>query len=439
MSNVEDFVKTLSGKPVLVFGLGRSGLSVLNTLEAAGATVVAGDDNEDNLKTLKAKTIDEADDDLADYAFLVLSPGIPFTHPEPHDIVKKAQEAGIEIICDIELYSRIYPYAKTIGITGTNGKSTTAALINHVLTECGTDTRLGGNIGTAIFDLDPPAENTWVVLEISSFQIDLCPTFRPDISVILNVTPDHIDRHGTIEHYASVKERLTEPNESSEYNTAVICTQDDFTKAMFTRSNKRKTIEAASDVVADLPETQTLTGPHNRQNMACAYEVAKTIGLEDDKIKIAIQSFPGLNHRQFPVRVINGVSYINDSKATNAASTAVALAAHDHIYWIVGGRKKQTGLDGLEEYFPAISHAFLIGETTDDFAEWFDKYGMAYTKSRTLEHAVESAHKMAQKNRGQPGGDGAVILSPACASFDQFASFEERGDYFAKLVEGLNE
>ncbi len=483
MSKIEDFVKSLNGKPVLIFGLGRSGLSCANALKAAGANIVVGDDNvlssraksrDLKISPLPAvgrddiagmETLDLPNDDLSRYAYLVLSPGISLTHPKPHDIVEKAIAANLDIIGDIELFSLIYPDIKTIGVTGTNGKSTTTALIHHILSECGIKAQLGGNIGTPVFELDLSDENQWLVLELSSFQIDLCPTFRPDIAVILNLTPDHLDRHGDMDHYAEVKERITELSNRSDYNIAIICSDDPHTQKIYERAkdlNLREVIEVstlktmiggvyvAGDIlfdetgdspaeIGDLSLIPNLSGIHNYQNAACAYIAALKSGLEQGQIWQALKSFRGLNHRQYHVRTINGVDYINDSKATNAASSAVAISCRDNIYWIVGGRQKKTGLEGLEEFFVHIKHAFLIGESSDDFAAWLDNYGVEYSKCDELERAVNAAHIMAQENRGQPRGAGVVLLSPACASFDQFKSFEDRGDKFIEIVKGLDE
>ena len=372
---------------------------------------------------------------------LVLSPGIPLTHPQPHEVVSKAEKAGLEIICDIELFFRIHPGLKSVGITGTNGKSTTVSLLSHILSEAGIKNALGGNIGTAIFDLKVggKAKPEWMILELSSYQIDLCPNFRPDISAVLNITPDHIDRHGSVENYAAVKERIFEPKQGETPGVAIICNDDEYTKEMLIRAkatNAREIIEVSYQAA---PNVNTLKGDHNIQNMACASAAAEKIGLSQQQIQKGIESFPGLNHRQYLVRTINGVGYVNDSKATNAASVATALECQNNVYWIVGGRKKKTGLAGLEKFFDHINHAFLIGETTEEFTEWFNQYGIEYSRCYTLENAVGQAHAMAQAGRGKPGGTGVVLLSPACASFDQYESFEKRGEHFSELVEGLTE
>ncbi len=464
---IKDFIKTLSGKPFLVFGFGKSGSSAAKALKDAGAQVIVGDDNQDNItraKELGFEMLSSSEGDFSKYEMLILSPGIPLTHPEPHEIVKKANEAGLKIICDIELFSHIYKNIKTIGVTGTNGKSTVVTLMEHIANKCEVNACLGGNIGTPVFDIvidEDAKEDIWLILEISSFQIDLCPEFRPDIAVIINITPDHIDRHGSIENYASVKERLIDVCNHSNYNIAVICTDDKYTQKIYdtpkglTHRNLHEvsTIKTLSSGVyvddsilyedgkkiGDLSEIASLKGVHNYQNAACAYSAMRQIGLDSNKIWQAMTSFAGLDHRQFLVRTINGVSYVNDSKATNAASSAVALGARNNVYWIVGGRQKKNGLEGLEEFFPHIKHAFLIGESIDDFSLWMDRYGLEYTRCYNLENALNKAHEMAQQNRGQPGGAGCVLLSPACASFDQFKSFEDRGNKFSELVKSLSE
>ena len=451
MSEIKDFVKSLKGTPVLVYGMGKSGCAIVSALHKAGASLIIGDDNPDNLKKFaKYENIKLLDIEVQDFsapAFLILSPGIPLTHPRPHDIVLKAQKCALEILCDIELFFRIHPSLKTIGVTGTNGKSTTVSLLSHILNEAGTKNALGGNIGTAVFDLKVEGKVglKWVVLELSSYQIDLCPSFRPDISVILNITPDHIDRHGSIEHYAEVKERLCEPKKGDNPGVAVICSDDEYTQKILDNVRKaalREVVEVSAYKTLDkekLSKFDTLKGTHNHQNIVCAYAVARKIGLTPEEIWNGVESFPGLNHRQYMMRTINSISYVNDSKATNAASTAMALCSHNNIYWIVGGRKKKTGLDGLEKFFDHINHAFLIGESTKEFSAWFDTYGIKHSRCYTMENAVGQAHAMAQAHRGKPVGTGVVLLSPACASFDQYESFEKRGEHFSQLVDALKE
>lgn len=469
MVKLKPYIDSLQKKKVLVYGLGRSGLSVLHALAKTDAEIVAGDDNADQLepaRELGVKILDEGRQDFTEFAFVLLSPGIPLTHPEPHRVVKAARAAGVEVIGDIEIFCRAGKTGKTIGVTGTNGKSTTVSLIHHIIKACGKKTVLGGNIGVPVMDIKVPAGECYTVLEMSSYQIDLCPTFRPDISVLINITSDHIDRHGDIGEYAAVKKKLMDEGQSGfGGGTAVICVDDEHTREIVEAVREhglRKLVpvsvlkaqeggvyvadgvltDAMSGpplAVGDIEQLKSLRGDHNHQNAVCAYAVARTIGFAPEQIFEAMQSFEGLQHRQFLVRTINGVSYVNDSKATNAEAAAMALNCNNNIYWIVGGRKKDTGLKGLEMFSDRIRHAFLIGESTEEFSVWMENFGIPYSRCGTLSAALEAAHAMAQEGRGQPGGAGVVLLSPACASFDQFKSFEDRGNKFTRLVGKLKE
>ncbi len=469
MVKLKPYIDSLDKKKILVYGLGRSGLSTLHALAKTGAQIVAGDDDPERLEPARemgVQILDEGRQDFSEFAFVLLSPGIPLTHPEPHRVVKAASAAGVEVIGDIELFYRAGKTGKTIGVTGTNGKSTTVSLIHHIIKTCGKKTVLGGNIGVPVLDLKIPAGECYTVLEMSSYQIDLCPTFRPDISVLINITPDHIDRHGDVEEYAAVKKKLVDEGQPGYGGgTAVICTDDEYTRAILESVRERglrkvvpvsvlkaeeggvyveggMLVDAMSGqlvTIGDMEDLKSLRGDHNHQNAVCAYAVARTIGFAPEQIFEAMQSFEGLQHRQFLVRTINGVSYVNDSKATNAEAAAMALNCHNNIYWIVGGRKKDTGLKGLEMFSDRIRHAFLIGESTEEFAVWMQNFGISYSRCETLSAAVEAAHTMAQESRGQPGGAGVVLLSPACASFDQFKSFEDRGTKFTRLIAKLAE
>jgi UDP-N-acetylmuramoylalanine--D-glutamate ligase len=462
MIDTSAFVRTLEGKPVAVFGLGISNIAAIEALTRAGAVCHAWDDSperHDDARKAGAELKDFPAEGLAGYGCLVLAPGVPLTHPAPHPAVVKAREAGIEIMCDIEILHRSDHGRGTIGVTGTNGKSTTTALIGHVLNHCGIEASVGGNIGKAALSLDLPGRDGMIVLELSSYQIELCPTFRPDIGVHLNLTPDHLDRHGTVEEYAAVKQRMMEgPGE------AMIGVDDDFSRRIFeatlaagTRSahpvSVVKEVENGVfvkdshlfDALGHAPRNEfdlhipTLPGVHNHQNAAMAYGVGRLKGLEPAAIFEAMKSFPGLPHRQFIIRIINGLPYINDSKATNADAASKALACYRNIYWIAGGKPKDGGLNGIEPYLERINHAFLIGEAMDEFAAWLEKRGVKFTKCETLDRAVAEAHALAQANRGEPGGTGTVLLSPACASFDQFRNFEDRGAQFSALVNKLPE
>ena len=469
MIDLKPFAGTLEKNKVLVVGLGKTGMSALKTLKQAGVDVVAYDDNPERLEGVEVLGVQVLSVELQDFSefdCVILSPGIPLTHPEPHRLVRKAEEANVEVIGDIEVFYRNGITSKTIGITGTNGKSTTSALTHHILEHAGKKAVLGGNIGHPVLDIDMPAGESCAVLEMSSYQIDLCPTFRPDIGVVMNISSDHIDRHGSVEEYAAVKQKIVGANDSG-YNggTAIICTDDEFTRKIYAEVKEeglhraipvsvlRKeeggvyvhdgilidNIGEAAIEVGDLAELVKLKGGHNHQNAACAYAVARIAGLKPEEIFEAMRTFKGLQHRQYLVRTINGVAYINDSKATNGDAASMALDCHNNIYWILGGRKKETGLKGLEIFADRVRHAFLIGEAAEDFGEWMDNYGIEYTQCGKLDKAVEAAHEMAQKGRGQPGGAGTVLFSPACASFDQFKSFEDRGKKYTDLVWSLIE
>lgn len=456
MIDARPFVENLQGKPVAICGLGLSGASTAKALKAAGAEVFGWDDSAEKRAVAKndgVEILDLTKEELSRFACLVLAPGIPLYFPEPHPAVVRAREAGIEIIGDLEILHRCGHGRRTIGITGTNGKSTTTALVTHILKSAGIDCVMGGNIGTPVLDMDLPGSEGFIVLEISSYQVDLCPTFRPDIAALLNITPDHLDRHGTIEGYAAAKERIFEGE------GVAICGIDDAPSlAIYDRvqaAGTRKAIPVSvkketSGIYAkdgrlfdsthelySLAEFTTLPGLHNHQNIAVAYAICREAGLDSGQIQRGIKSYPGLAHRQFVTRVINGVAYINDSKATNADAMTKALACYSNIYLIAGGRAKEGGLKGIEPFLDKIRHVFLIGESADDFAKYLTQIGLPHTKSHMLNVAVLEAHVMAQADRGQPGGAAHVLLSPACASWDQFRSFEHRGDVFTELVNAL--
>jgi len=445
-------VRHLAHQDAGVFGLARSGLASVRALKAGGARVFAWDDKE------AARVIAEADGATvlpwrdwpwAKLKSLVLSPGVPLTHPAPHDIVVKARHAGVEIIGDVELFAReVKGRAPVIAITGTNGKSTTTALTGHLLDESGFDAQIGGNIGTPVLELSPPAAKTVYVLEVSSYQIDLSPGLVPQVGVLSNITPDHLDRHGTLEAYASVKARLVEQAQS-----AVIGIDDAQTSAIFTRlSGAGKSALPVSvgkvlgrgvfvldgvlydsqggraNRIADLKEAAHLPGTHNWQNAALACAATKPYAKDARAVASALMDFPGLAHRIEDVGRIGRVRFVNDSKATNADAAERALVCFEDIYWIAGGRAKEGGIESLARHFPRIRKAYLIGEAAKDFASTLEGR-VPYEISGTLENAVASASADAQA--------GVVLLSPACASFDQFRDFEHRGEAFRTAVSKL--
>lgn len=452
-------IRTFNGRKVALFGLGGSGLATARALAAGGAHVTAWDDNPDSVAKAEAAGIATADlrsIDWSGQAAFVLSPGVPLTHPKPHWTVDLARAAGVEIIGDVELFVRerraLSPDCPLIAITGTNGKSTTTALIAHILTSAGRDTQLGGNIGTAILTLEPPAPGRFFVIECSSYQIDLAPTLNPTAGILLNLTPDHLDRHGTMQHYADVKERLVAGSD-----TAIIGVDDSYCALIADRVEKggrkvvrisrRQPVEnglfAEGSVIrkaeagqvariADLDGIQTLRGSHNAQNAAAAIAACLAVGLSVEEIAAGLASFPGLKHRMQPVGRIGHTVFVNDSKATNADAAAPALSSYERIYWIAGGLPKSGGITSLAPFFPRIAKAYLIGEAAPEFAATLGE-AVPYEISGTLERAV--AHAAA--DAAADGVAGAVMLSPACASFDQYKNFEIRGDAFVAHVAAL--
>ena len=453
-------VTTFKGKAVALFGLGGSGLATALALAAGGADVTAWDDSPASVENAAAAGIRTGDLRHLDWkgiTALVLSPGVPLTHPKPHWSVEFARAAGAEVIGDVELFvreRRVHaPDCPFIAITGTNGKSTTTALIAHILRTSGRDTQLGGNIGTAILTLDPPKAGRFYVVECSSYQIDLAPTLNPSAGILLNVTPDHLDRHGSIGHYADVKERLVAGS-----TAAIIGVDDTYcennadrveragTKVI--RISKRNVLadgiyadgtrlvraqNGATRDIVDLSAIQTLRGSHNAQNAAAAVAACLAVGLGEAEICAGLASFPGLKHRMQPVGRKGDTLFVNDSKATNADAAAPALSSFERIYWIAGGVAKDGGISTLVDFFPKIAKAYLIGEAAPAFAATLGE-AVPLEMSGTLERAVEAAAADAGQDRNGPV---AVLLSPACASFDQYKNFEVRGDAFVKHVAAL--
>ncbi|KMO18672.1 UDP-N-acetylmuramoyl-L-alanine--D-glutamate ligase [Methylobacterium indicum] len=449
---------TFAGQSVALFGLGGSGLATALSLKAGGAHVVACDDNPARMEAAREQGIATGDLRRAEwggFAALVLAPGVPLTHPVPHWTVDLAEAAGVPVIGDIELFCReraaTSPEAPFVAITGTNGKSTTTALIAHVLTAAGRDVQMGGNIGTAILSLAPPSPDRVHVIELSSFQIDLTPSLAPTIGVLLNLTPDHLDRHGDMMRYAAIKERLV-----TGAAHAVVGVDDEYCRAIagrrqgpITRIHVGEAGEGPgilarngividgrrepAEPVADLAGIGSLRGAHNWQNAAIAYAVARELGVTPDAFAAALASFPGLPHRMEEVGRRGSVLFINDSKATNADSTEKALSAFQRVHWILGGKPKEGGIASLAPYFPRIAHAYLIGAASDDFAATLDGQ-VPFSRCGTLSAAVAEAAAAAEADAS---GEPVVLLSPACASYDQFRSFEDRGDQFRDLVRAL--
>lgn len=454
-------VSTFAGRKVAVFGLGGSGIASASALFAGGADVIGWDDDSKRIAHARQAGIPTADLHEVDWsriAALVLAPGVPLTHPAPHWTVQLARAAGVEVIGDIELFCRerrrLAPDSPFVAITGTNGKSTTTALIAHLLATAGYDVQLGGNIGTAILSLAPPDTGRAHVIECSSYQIDLAPTLDPKIGVLLNVSEDHLDRHGTLEAYAAVKERLV----ARVQDTAVIGVDDEWCRAAADRiARAGKTVVRVSvqgalgegiyvhgeeiilanggvaKPIALLGGIGSLRGVHNAQNAACATAAALALGLDAKAIQQGLWSFPGLAHRMEEIGRKGDILFVNDSKATNADAAARALACFTDIFWIAGGKPKTGGIVSLAEFFPRIRKAYLIGEAAADFATTLE--GKAdHVIVQTLDRAVAAAAKDAEA-WGRQGA--VVLLSPACASFDQYPNFEVRGDKFRELVRAI--
>jgi UDP-N-acetylmuramoylalanine--D-glutamate ligase len=456
--------RAFAGRTVAVFGLARTGLGAVRALRAGGSQVIAWDDNAGARQAgadSGASITPWREWSWDKIAALILSPGIPLTHPKPHEVVLHAKQAGVAVIGDVELFAReirpdpaVKGHAPVIAITGTNGKSTTTALIGHILNACGFQAQVGGNIGKSVLELAPPEARSVYVLEMSSFQIDLTPGLVPDIAVLSNLTPDHIDRHGTMENYAAIKARLLA--QTAKDGQVVIGVDDDYSAAIFTRfaSNGGPSAlpvsvgkilgrgvfavdgalyDAAGQRAAKVMEfaaAPRLPGAHNWQNAALAYAATKSLVKDSRAIVSAIATFPGLAHRMEDVGRIGKTRFINDSKATNADAAARALGCYPDIFWIAGGKAKEGGIESLKPLFPHVRKAYLIGEAAPAFAATLDGLA-AHEISGTLEQAVDSAMRdAAAANASAP----VVLLSPACASYDQFRDFEQRGDAFRALV-----
>ncbi|MDB5733521.1 MAG: UDP-N-acetylmuramoylalanine--D-glutamate ligase [Alphaproteobacteria bacterium] len=451
--------RAFAGKTVAVFGLARTGLGAVRALVAGGTRVLAWDDDSaarDLGGQDGAELMPWREWPWEQISALVLSPGVPLTHPKPHGVVQHANAAKVPVIGDVELFAReVEGKAPVIAITGTNGKSTTTALVGHILQTCGFDVQVGGNIGKSVLELSPPSAKTIYVLEMSSFQIDLAPGLHPDVALLSNLSPDHIDRHGSMENYAAIKARLMQQTTGQ----LLIGVDDDYSAAIFTRLSSNGGVAAhpvsvgkvlgrglfvvdgtlydamsgRATRVMDMADAAHLRGAHNWQNGALAYGAVKPYVSDTKAIVAAIISFPGLAHRMEDVGHIGKALFINDSKATNADATARALAVYPDIFWIAGGKAKDGGIESLAAFFPRIRKAYLIGDAAPQFAKTLD--GKApYIMSGTLDAAVTSAAADAAASAATAP---VVLLSPACASYDQFKDFEQRGDAFRSLVARL--
>jgi UDP-N-acetylmuramoylalanine--D-glutamate ligase len=454
-------VSTFSGRRVALFGLGGSGLLTAQALTAGGAQVQCWDDSEtqrDKAKAAGLSVVDLSTLDWAGVAALILTPGAPLTHPSPHWTVALARDAGAEVIGDIELFVRERrarsPGAPFVAITGTNGKSTTTALTAHLFRALGRDAQMGGNIGVPILALEPPSARRTHVVECSTFQIDLAPTLDPSVGVLLNLAPDHIDRHGSMAGYAAIKERLV-----ANSARAAVGVDDVYCRAIVSRLKAEGVVvdeitTAGADVrdgfvgewpfvyearggtreqIADLTGISSLRGAHNAQNVCAAVAALGDLARDRDALQKALASFPGLAHRMEEVGRLGSVLFVNDSKATNADAAEKALAAFPRgVRWIVGGKPKEGGIETLVSYLPRVDKAYLIGAASEAFAATLEGRA-AYERCGTLDVATARAAEDARA----AGGEQIVLLSPACASYDQFPNFEARGNAFRDLARAV--
>ncbi len=453
-------VSILQGKKVAVMGLGKSGTSAARVLMESGAIVLAWDDKPEARAAGQAaglSIVDPAGADLSDLRLVVWSPGIPHTHPHPHPFAERVRRLGIPLVCDIDLLAMAAPAARFVGITGTNGKSTTTTLAGHIFQAGGRLTATGGNLGTPALDLPAFDSEGTYVLELSSYQLELLDRAGFDIAVLLNVTPDHLGRHGGMQGYVAAKAGLF--GRMRPGGVAVISVDDEPSRGI--REHLRRTDDAfvvpisverqvpggvsavegilvddcdgLAMAIIDLRTLPRLPGRHNWQNACAAYAAARAAGIAAETICDGLRSYPGLAHRQELVAVVDGVAYVNDSKATNADAVEKALLCYDNVYWILGGQSKEGGITSLVPLFPRIRQAFLIGQAAEEFAATLEGK-VAFAHCQTLEAAVAQARAQALAD-GRAGA--VVLLSPACASWDQFASFEHRGDSFRRLVSAL--
>ncbi|WP_347091914.1 UDP-N-acetylmuramoyl-L-alanine--D-glutamate ligase [Sphingomonas parapaucimobilis] len=449
-----------AGKRYAVLGLARSGAATVSALLAGGASVVAWDSDPEKREALappplrggagggaSPQTVRPEDaphpnpspereglvvaplDDLSGFDALVVSPGVPLnTHP----LAAAARAAGVPVIGDIELFAQArkdLPPHKVVGITGTNGKSTTTALVHHILKTAGLPTLMGGNIGLPILGQEPLPEGGVYVLELSSYQIDLTQSLDCDVAVLLNITPDHLDRYDGFAGYAASKARLFAMQSAG--HVAVIGTGDE-ASANIAQGLAGRTDDLVAIAASTIDQSRwpALQGPHNAQNAQAAIAVARALGIREDVIEAGLASYASLPHRMQQVATRNGVAFVNDSKATNPESTAPALAAFPRVHWIVGGKRKGDDLDACTAYLDHVVAAYTIGEAAPLFFGLLKDKVPVVEQSGTLEAAVAHAAAAAQ-----PGD--TVLLSPACASFDQFRDYEARGDAFRAAVEAL--
>ena len=458
-------VRGFEHQTVAVFGLGRTGMTAARALKAGGAMPVLWDEQAAARRAAAEEgfeIVDLREADWSRFAVLMLSPGVPLTHPKPHWTVELARANRVEIVGDIELFARTlngapdYKRPKVVAITGTNGKSTTTALLGHMLTAAGRDTRIGGNIGYGVLGLEDMHGGAVYVLEVSSYQLDLTSSLKPDVSILLNISPDHLDRHGGMDGYVDAKRRVL--LNQGKGDTAVIGVDDAWCQQIcteITAANRRSICpvsakramgrgvyalqgvlyDATGDrvvEVADLLRARSLPGRHNWQNASAAYAAGRALGLSVEDAATGLVTFPGLAHRMETVGEIDRIRFVNDSKATNADAARQAMSSYPKFYWIAGGRPKAGGIDDLEDLFPRVAKAYLVGEAAGDFAKT-----LAGKAAYAVAGDIESATRAAFADARAAGQEAIVLLSPACASFDQFPDFEVRGDAFRAAVQGI--
>ncbi len=455
----------------VIYGLGISGISAAKFLAKSGFEVIATDDNENSLKNQKIEGVNflpVAEINFDEKTIISFAPGIPLHYPQPHKILEITQKTGAKLVCDIEIFYQLNQNNNFIAVTGTNGKSTTTALTGFIFQNLGIPAEIGGNIGVPCFDLPQKQNNFSYIFETSSFQLDLISKSHFQIAALLNITPDHIDRHGSIENYIKAKKAIFRnqiagdfalidvDNHNSKSVFEDLIKDENFQATIIGISTKRLAKNPNENLISLINskltcqifgqnfslnlESEFLRGEHNDQNMAFAFAIThcfakkNSIKISPEKIIATITKFKGLRHRLQLVGEKYGIKFINDSKATNAESSENALKAYEQIFWILGGKAKDGGIKILEPYFSKITKAYLIGAASDEFAKFLAEKKVDFVKCENLDNAFKMAvsdaknSNLIQKN---------ILLSPACASFDQWKNFEQRGDYFCKLFDEL--
>jgi len=461
--------EVIGDKKIAIFGLGKSGQGAVKFLSENEIPILIWDENKENLLKLKEKYKTNKLVEVANYkdynwsniAYLILSAGVPLTHPTPHEIVKIAKKYNCPIVSDVEILYKSYPDNTFIGITGTNGKSTTTALLGHIFKSVKVKSDFGGNLGNkASLELERFEKDGVYIIEMSSYMLDLTRETKFNFAILINITPDHYERHGNLAGYMKAKKKIFLNQDKNCF--AIINIDDENSKKVYDELKKNenykgnlvpvsvnKIIKNGFSLVSGeihnhfqkhnedfiLGDLSYLKGQHNAENIICAFVVSYLYGLNPKETIDHIKKFEGLSHRMQFVRKINNINFINDSNATNDTSTEQALMANDNIFWILGGRTKPNGITILKKYFDKIIYAFLIGEATEEFAKTLEKGKVKYFKCETLEKAFKKAYELAQQMPKEKEVN--ILLSPVCSSFDQWANFEKRGEYFVKLTKEI--